>query len=251
MNASQQLQLDVYGRLSAATYFSDISVYLVRPRSKSEALLLQTKIDNALAGLEKKNGKSGVAVRVEMPFFEVPGSDRELPGPYGERVVTVRVIENPLINMSDLGTGKSAEDIYDAVLSELHDFAPRPYDILYADRRAAEPVEELVKEGKVAYDVSVRQKGGTNPPPKAAQPTIAQVVSNVTLASTTSGAAIYYTVAGGDDPGGLASSYPWPENPAAILYSAPFAVTVGDQIRAVAYATGYHASDVLAAEITA
>src|SRR2546429_212563 len=101
MNPLQQLQLDIFGRLAAADYFADISIYLIRPRSKQEAVLLQTGIDQVLGGLKKKNGKSGVACRVEMPYVDV--EKPEVPGPYIAIVATIRVIENPLINMANTG----------------------------------------------------------------------------------------------------------------------------------------------------
>jgi hypothetical protein len=239
LSPGEQLQLDCFGRVSAADYFSDVEVIHDRPRSADAAILIETRIDNVLAGLNKKNGKAGAVVRVLMPAFDVP--EPEMPGPYGERIIILRSIENPMVNMGTNGSGKSAEDIADNVLAELNDFRPGPFDILYSARRAIEPVEALLKKGQIAYDVSLRQKGGLTPVIKAAMPTIAQDESGVALTSATDGASIYYTIDG---------SYPWPGNDQAILYDAPFAVEPPLSLRAIAYATGFHASDVASADIT-
>jgi hypothetical protein len=237
MNPIQQLQLDIFGRLSAADYFSNVAIYLIRPRSKAEALMIQTQIDNSLAGLEQKNGAAGVACLVEMPYIDV--EKPEVAGPYTAIVATVRIIENPLINMASGGTGKSAEDVGSEVLSELHHWGPwgsgHIQRALYAETRALDPDENLIKEGKVAYAATLRTRRSIQPEARAAMPTII-VGSGVTITTTTPGASIYYTIDG---------SFPWSGNPAATLYFAPFVVPPSrTQIRAVAYATGLQASNV-------
>jgi hypothetical protein len=231
----QQLQLDIFGRLSGADYFSDIALYLIRPRSRQEATLIQTNIEKALAGMEKKNGKAGVACRVEMPFIDV--EKPELPGPYTAIVATIRVIENPLVNMSSAGTEKSAEDIGSEVLSELHHWVPwgsgNIQRALFAERRALEPVDELIAEGKIAYDATLRTRREIAPEPRADMPTITVATGTITIASMAS-SQTYYTLNG---------SFPWNGN--AILYSVPFtAPASGSQVRAVTYKAGLQASNV-------
>jgi hypothetical protein len=235
MSPLQQLQLDIFGRLSGADYFSDIALYLIRPRSRQEATLIQTNIEKALAGMETKNGKAGVACRVEMPFIDV--EKPELPGPYTAIVATIRVIENPLVNMSTAGTEKSAEDIGSEVLSELHHWVPwgsgNIQRALFAERRALEPVDELVAEGKIAYDATLRTRREIAPEPRAAMPSIVLGGSTITITSIAT-SQTYYTLNG---------SYPWSGN--GLLYSVPFtAPASGSQVRAVTYKTGLQASNV-------
>jgi len=238
MSPLQQLQLDIFGRLSGADYFSDIALYLIRPRSRQEALLIQTNIENALLGMEKKNGLAGVACRVEMPYIDV--EKPELPGPYTAIVATIRVIENPLVNMSNAGTEKSAEDIGSEVLSELHHWVPwgsgNIQRALFAEKRALEPVQELIAQGKIAYDAVLKTRREIPPGPRAPIPVITLGVGTVTISSSLPGNQTYFTIDG---------SYPWSGNTAATLYSTPFAAPAsGSVVRAVTYKSGLQASNV-------
>ena len=237
MSPLQQLQLDIFGRLSGAPYFSDIALYLIRPRSRQEATLIQTNIEKALAGMETKNGSAGVACRVEMPYIDVEAP--ELPGPYTAIVATVRIIENPLVNMSGAGSQKSAEDIGSEVLSELHHWVPwgsgNIQRGLFAERKALEPVAELIDEGKIAYDATLRTRREITPEPRANMPAIVLGSGTITITSIAT-SQTYYTLDG---------SYPWTGTIAATLYSVPFtAPASGSQVRAVTYKTGLQASNV-------
>jgi hypothetical protein len=170
-----------------------------------------------------------------MPFIDV--EKPELPGPYTAIVATVRVIENPLVNMSSAGTEKSAEDIGSEVLSELHHWVPwgsgNIQRALFAERRALEPVEELVAEGKIAYDATLRTRREIAPEPRANMPAIVLSAGTITISSVAT-SQTYYTLEG---------SYPWSGN--GLLYSVPFtAPASGSQVRAVTYKTGLQASNV-------
>ena len=244
MSPLQQLQLDIFGRLSGADYFSDVALYLIRPRSRQEATLIQTNIEKALAGMETKNGKAGVCCRVEMPYLDV--EQPELPGPYTAIVVTIRVIENPLVNMSSAGTEKSAEDIGTEVLSELHQWVPwgsgNIQRALFAEKKALEPVPELIDEGKIAYDAVLRTRREITPEPRAQMPAITLATGTITITPMTAGGTTYYTLDG---------SYPWLGNAAATLYSVPFPAPVsGAQVRAVTYKSALQASNLASLTIS-
>jgi len=236
----EQLQLDIAGRLESLDNFSTIPVTVIRPRSQAEALQIQTTLDQALAGLVQKGGKSGAAIIIQMPTADVPESN--VPGPQMEVTIQVRVLENPLVNMApETGTLRSAEQIALDVLNALHHFDPGTSGSpLFVDKKAIEPNNDF--PGKVTYDCYIRTRQGLDPAARVAPVTISKAgalpSTVVTLASSTVGAAIRYTLDG---------SFP---GPAATLYSAPFTQPTAVTVRAAAYLTGKQGSDITETKIS-
>ena len=236
----EQFQLDCAARLSSESYFEDVSVFVIRPRSSAEALLLQTKLDQALSGQALTGGKCGVTCTVQMPSAEVP--EPNLPGPVFDAALVVRVIENPVINMGPTGTGKSAEDAALAVIGALHQFALENLAVT-ASKNALEPQAGELLSGKVVYDCHFTRRFGLPQQAKVAPVSITEsgalpaVV--VTLECATAGAAIYYTLDG---------SYPTPA--AGTLYGEPFTVTTACKLRATAFLEGLSGSNLTAANIS-
>jgi hypothetical protein len=76
-SALERQQLDIAARLESLAEFATVPVTVIRPRSEGEALQIQTTLDQALAGLVQKGGKSGAAVIVQMPTATVP--ERNVP----------------------------------------------------------------------------------------------------------------------------------------------------------------------------
>lgn len=238
MSAIESLQQFIHARISQDPYFSDVPVYLFRPRSEDESVMIQTEIDSALAGIESKAGKLGAAILVPMPDADVP--EPEIPGPRLDMVPIVRVLEIPAINMSSAGTGKSAEDLALKILNLIHHtFFQDLGTTVIADANALEALAE--DHGRIGYDVQFRCPIGLSRPTKCAIPQITGTAAAVTITSATASASIYYTTDG---------TYPWSGNDTAHLYSAPFAVTSGQTVRAVATKTNYTASDLASATIT-
>jgi hypothetical protein len=228
----EQLQQDIAARLESLAYFADIPVFVLREET------IQTKLDKALAGLTRKANKAGAAVSVLMPLVDVPRENP--PGPQLEISVAVRVQELPLINFGASGTQKSAEDIALKVLAALHHFHLEGVcQVLTAAKDAITPSREFLP--KLTYDVTVRASLPQEEPPRVLLPEISEAAMQVTLTPITPGSAIYYTLDG---------SFPWSGNSNAVLYSTPFTVQSGAQVRWAAYKAGMHGSDVGHAIIT-
>lgn len=229
-DALQLLQLDAHARLEGESAFQYVPLYVSRPRSEDDALQIVSDIDAALAGMTTKAGKSGLAVIVLLPLAEVPEPD--VPGPQLELILTLRVIELPLVNMGSTGTGITAEQCALNILQSLH-LWNRGTQVLTADRKAITPRSE---DGKISYDVKLRQRQGMSMQAKCQRPVITNSAGMITLSTGTSGAALYYTTDG---------STPAASNAAATLYSAPFATPdAGTELRVMATKANLASSDI-------
>lgn len=233
-DALQQLQLDIAAMLKADELFAGVQVIVSRPRDAEDATLIQSNIDNALAGwVTVETGetyKGGLAVIVMMSEGEVPAPN--VPGPQLELVQTVRVVENPLVNMGADGTQITAEQGALNVLSTLHHWNPG-YGVLTADSRNA--LKEVNLEGKVAYDVRFRRDAGTTPRTFVQRPQITIGGSLASITCGTSGAAIYYTLDG---------SAPSPSTGTLVTTTIDVSELTGSTLRAAAFKTGLRASDI-------
>lgn len=237
-DALQQLQLDIAAMLQADALFEGVQIIVSRPRSAEDAVLIESNIDSALAGLVQVESsgevfKGGLAIIIMMSEGEVPAPN--VPGPQLELVQTVRVIENPLVNMGADGTQITAEQGALNVLSTLHHWNPG-HGVLTADTRNA--LKEVNMEGRVTYDVRFRRDAGITPRGFVQRPLIALADGMMTLSCGTAGASIYYTLDG---------SFPGSGGISGQLYTAPVDVSVltsGSTIRAAAFATGKRGSDI-------
>lgn len=233
-DALQQLQLDIAAMLKADELFAGVQVIVSRPRDAEDATLIQSNIDNALAGwVTVETGetyKGGLAVIVMMSEGEVPAPN--VPGPQLELVQTVRVVENPLVNMGADGTQITAEQGALNVLYTLHHWNPG-YGVLTADSRNA--LKEVNLEGKVAYDVRFRRDAGTTPRTFVQRPQITIGGSLASITCGTSGAAIYYTLDG---------SAPSPSAGTLVTTTIDVSELTGSTLRAAAFKTGLRASDI-------
>ena len=248
MSPLEQLQLFVHGRLANEEYFTDIGLYLMRPRRREDGTMesvpqIIEQIEMSLKGLTPKGGKAGVAVTVFMPVVTVPEADAQ--GFFAAGVV-LRVQEDPLINMGASGTQKSAESIGIEVIRALNGWVPHGIsNQLYCDREALVWNEaETAETGKWTYDVTVATNMVVETPIRVAMPRIAVDESGpVTMAITcsTPDAKVYYT---------LDESYPGPANAAALLYSESVLVAESAHVFAAAYKAGLSGSHVQSHEIT-
>ena len=234
MDLLQRIQTDCAARLRSADYFSNVNVIVFRPRIKADGTALtvpslQAEIDNSLSAVIQTGGKAGLAAVVYMPAFNVP--EPNIPGPQGEITFTVRVMEDTLINSGALGTGKSCEDCALNVLNTLHytELGGAARTIIAAPK-SLYPVGAIDKTGqRIAIDTQFITAFGIKAGSQCGNPVIGGTQSATTLTSGTAGASIYYTLDG---------SYPWSGNTAAVLYSAPFAITSGQKLRAAATKPG-------------
>lgn len=241
MTTFERQLLDMQARLEADAYFVDVPVFVLRPRALEGAAQIQTRIDQALAGLTHKAGKTGAAVTLLMPVGDTDKPN--VPGPALRFTYTARVQEIIGVNMGPNGTGKSAEEIAVAVLQVFHHTSLNGRHVLTAAPDTLTP--SLEADPKLTYDVRFSAQGNLPKPAKCAAPLISPasgaVPQTVTLTCATASAAIYYTTDG---------SYPSPLNATATRYTAALSITAACTLRTVAHLADYQQSDVNEATFT-
>jgi hypothetical protein len=222
----QQIQTDCANALVADPYFANVPVLAERLQD------LGSRVDIALNSL-------GVCVTVATPVATVRHPNQ--PGPYFERIqIVARVVEQVTVNQNTAagGTGKGALEVAEYVCAVLHHFRPQNLgETVVCD----DPTIKLASEPqRLAYDVQFRTQGGlAYPLPVLDAPALAQSGETVSIAAATSsstpvpGAAIFYT---------RDATFPSPRNGA--LYTAPFATTTGQTVRASAWLAGYISSQI-------
>lgn len=219
-----RLQLDVAARLDA--HLPYVAITAVNPLDAGEAVRIQTRIDQQLAGLVEKNGKAGLAALVLVP--ELSAGDVNLPGPQLRVTVTVRIIENPLVNRGAAGARVLPEEAADLALALLHHWAPR-LGMMFVPAEDAALTQVEIKD-KIAWDVRVVSAWPRPVRPQMSRPVIevAEETGMITLTAQ-AGAAIHYTLDG---------SYP---TAASTLYEAPFSPGIEGPftLRAIAVQEGY------------
>jgi len=226
-----QLRDDLVARASADDWFSDINVL-----SEKKADIISA-IEKSIGPLRAKGGKSGTCIVVMSPVATDEMAD--VPAAILHPQIAVRVLENPLINNSGVGTKKAALSTAKRLVMLFKHFqASGGFTALVPEKPTIVPVADPV--APVAYEVRFRCRdddGETTAKvkPVAISPAGGAPPLAVTLACATEGAAIYYTTDG---------SFPWSGNPQATLYSAPFSVTTPLTVRAGAFLSGSFASDV-------
>lgn len=221
-----QFQQDVTARLQSDSYFVDIPVFLIREKRLESEINLAVNFMSPVGSGTKR----GVGVLVLMPTASDPKEN--VPGPFLEMAIIVRVHENPTVNMADQGIQKSAEEVALQVLSVLHHFQPVGVcGALFASRNALVP--SLAFEPLVTYDVKVQALFPQANPSRAAMPTITNNANTITLATGTAGASIYYS---------LDASFPW--SGSGLLYTVPFVIVPPKTVRAAAYKSGMQGSNV-------
>lgn len=245
---------DVYHFLKSDALMADVALFRSRtPLARDtdgnpipgDGTMIEDQIDQALAGITETNSKAGLAVLVMMP--DVMDEDSaDSPTPLAKLEMKIRVIENRLINESDLGTGISATAMANHVWAALH---YRPI----GGRGHPLPAQRVIEESTLpndtrAADVTLFYPAqGLTAPVRCAQPTVTEDAGLITLACATSGASIYYMAETVADLAG----YPGSGNPAAAPYTAPFTLSPGTWIlRAGAEKAGHSPSWDLCAEIT-
>lgn len=223
-------QADFYGRLLADSVLADVAILAERKGTP------ESDVEQALEVMNTRSEaapKRGAVVIVLMPQLE-PQSPN-LPAPDWTVTVELQVIEHPVLNLGDGGTGLPAETIARRVRQLFHHFANGAGGTYTFAGMEPAPVEP----GKVSYVVRFSRKGGDQQLAKAGRPTIAvadtDAGATVTLTTTTPGATILYTIDG---------TYPRAGAAGTTVYAAPFAAPIDAVVRAVATADALQQSDV-------
>lgn len=232
MNPLERLQLDLEHCLLSMQLLNNISITAVRPRGSAEALSIQTKLNNALAGLIVRNGKRGCAIIVGMPTLD--NVNPSLRSVKGELSVILDIIENPMINEGADGTGLTAEELAWTLATTIPQTNFAPHGQIIADKQLITPKPEAVMEKRIEYRVILRVLSHSAPVDKCGTPVIERDGYTIDI---TSDSPCYYTLDG---------SYPGPGNPAAILFEDVITQTTALSIRAAAHDTARASSDVVA-----
>lgn len=183
--------------------------------------VVDSDVAAALGVLNSATGKRGAVIIVAMPTVDVP--EPNTVGPALSVQPSIRVIEKPLFNRREGGTGRQAEEIAIRLLRLLHLVQLGcGTGTLVADKRAIEPAS-LGDAQSLGYDVFFTAQGYCAFAP-IALPGIAVAAGEATLTCATEGAEIYCTLDG---------TYPRPG--AGTRYEAPIAVVAGQTLRAAAY----------------
>lgn len=226
------LQSDLTARLAADSYFADVPVLSEKQKD------VASEIERAIGAVKGRNGRLGAAAVVLSPV----ASD-EFPDAPGEILaveIGVLILENVTQNQGSLGTGKPALSLAQRAVRVLKHFV---------SNGLAQPLQclkpTLVPRSNFAPLLAYEVRFGTlqadsDSEAKVATPGVAAAAAGaaytITLSCATSAAAKYYTLDG---------SYPWPGNPAASLYAAPFTAAAGATVRAAAFAAGLLASNLV------
>ena len=231
MTTLEQLQKDLVGHCESDALFANVPVFEVRTADA------QSRIDAALMGTTKKNGKAGLAVAVYMP--ELVNDQPDPAGPLPNVRVAIVVDEIPVINNGSLGTGVSAEELALYILRNRFQWVVASQcRELVPDREALVPEISPLAIGaqqttRLSYVLKFVAEVELEAPARCAEVT-ATVTATVALACDTSAARIYYTVD---------NSLPRAGN--GTLYTAAIAIPTGALLRARAYKTGLAAGPVL------
>ncbi len=192
---------------------------------------IETRIFNALAGIQPRDGKSGAAITITYPTTDEANSNA--PTLDCMMLITLEVRVNPLFNNGADGTRKSEGQLA-AYLTQL---LPGAYGgtgaMLLLAKQPITPAQNL-PEGINGFDVHLRMRTGIpyDAGDKLAMPAISHAAG---MATITGDGTLYYTLDG---------TSPCSANPDVLTYSAPFAVAPGDRIRAAAEAAGKIASSI-------
>lgn len=208
MEPFAQAQNDLFVCLSTRRTIAEagIDVQVMRPRAALEASAIITKINSALAGIAAPGARAGLAVMVPLPGFE--NKQPNIPGLFGDMVLTVVVMENILINMGDAGTGVTCEEAATMVMLAGAGFPILDGRGLTCDGMFPLEVDQQDFSADVAYEVRFRCKAGFNAETECAPVQLVEDEGSVTATCSTSGAVIWLTQDG---------SMPHPDNAAALI----------------------------------
>ena len=239
-----QLQNDLHGLLMSSPALNTVNIVLERKFMVDAAVSLDTIWQTV------RNDRSGTGILIEMPSIDVPANQSV--GPKQNLRPSFVVFQNGDAALApDTGSGLYAETLAQLVLDALHMQELQGIGTLYAQDRAIEPAREyeFINAYRVQMILRTSQANQTN---RTAPVTITNNAGTVTLACATVGVEIWFTT-DGSFPSHSAAVDPVSDtaiNPRSQLYTAPFAVSPGDVVRAAAYLSGYNAGQIAKTIIT-
>jgi len=238
-----KLQNDLHGLLMSAPALRTVNIVLERK------FLVEAQVEFDTIWQTVRNERSGTGILIEMPSVEVPANQSVGPK-QNLRPSFVGFQNGDAAFTPTTGSGLYAETIAQLILDTLHMQELQGVGTLYAQDRAIEPAREyeFVNAYRVQMILRSAQANQTN---RTAPVVITNNSGTVTLTCATSGAEIYYTLDGSfPDAAALDAVSGAAINSESKLYSAPFAVTPGQIVRAAAYLSGYNAGQIAKTIIT-
>jgi hypothetical protein len=239
-----QVQDDLYGILMSAPQLATVNIVEER---KS---LLNSEIRIDAIWQTVRNGCSGNGLLIEIP--DILCDSESVTGPpqqvelsfvsYQNGDAAFTPSGNAPTGVTVAGSGLFAEQIEQYLVDILHLLNIGGIGTLRVTGRFSAPAREYdgVNARRTRIVMTPRQTAQT---PRTAIVTVLVNGGLATLACATAGAAIYYTLDGSFPSNPTAAIDPVknvPVNGNSRLYTAPFAVTAGQVIRAAAYLPGYN-----------
>lgn len=146
------IQLAVRDRLLSQEWFTDIEV-IAEDTDPTVDELISSRIEAAI-------GRIGT-VAIVMPTVARIADSGETPALYFHFQQTVRIVENPIINRAESGTGKLAIQTMSHALLALHHYSPTAYpDLAMFTVDPAAPFRRVPDTQRIIYDLNILTKGG-------------------------------------------------------------------------------------------
>ena len=147
------IQLAVQKRLRSVAWFNDIEV-ISEDTDPTVNELITSRVEAAI-------GKIGT-VAIVMPVVARMADSAETPAIYMHFQQSVRIVENPIINRADSGTGKLAIQTVCHALLALHHYNPSADypDLAMFTVDPAAPFRRVPDLQRIIYDINLLTKGG-------------------------------------------------------------------------------------------
>lgn len=212
------LQQDLFFALMSWPNIDTINVVQQRK------MRIQNVIDYALIYTTARKSRSGIGILVEMPTFE--NDSKSAPGPATRLIVSLVVMENPILNMDGTGgTNVDAESLCELLSPFLHQWLIEGQGEFYPTAKPIAPANDL-PPGCLGYRIAFAMEHSPAAITRATQPALTFNESEMTITLTNAGnsldAEIYFTTD---------QTLPGSANSAAKKYEGPIPVEVGDVVR--------------------
>ena len=185
---------------------------------------IESTAEKAVKTYKSRGGSQGIAALILRPT--VAAANANLPGPQSQAIITIQMVENVLVNRSGRGSNIMPDDMSFRILSSLHHLL-LGNKMIYAEPVPIRPLP--MPEGFVSYEIRLKTDLYNETIERTSQPVMTNDVGTITLTSVTPSASFKYSLDG---------SYP------SLTYTAPFATSSGDLVRAIATSASLNPSSI-------
>jgi len=230
-----QLQNDTFGLLMSAPALNTVNI--VRERT----MITKSEVELDAVWQTVRNGRSGNGVLIEE--IKAVVNSPNVTGPPQDFVLGFVCFQNGDAAFTpESGSGFFAQNLAQTVQDILHRQNIAGIGTLQGVGTAPAKDYDFINAIRVTLKIIGSASAQT---PRCTPVIITNNAGSVTLTNATAGSSIYYTLDGSTpmDPT-MTEIITGVVNPNATLYTAPFAVTAGQRLRAVAQAFGYNACEI-------